>query len=213
MPGFLHHIMPLAQGGRLEDWSREFRGNRSHWDSHDVAKGLLLLAGCIVVVWALSYVLTFKERHPSFSSPAGLFLTLCHAHHLPWADRWLLWRVTRAQGLQDPARLFLEPQRLEPNNLGPLFRLKADRLRCLRALLFAHPESPSSPEPVETKQPEKQSAKRPAAPPLRTPLPPKTDSPTLDIRPFADPRAKSPSVDLDFLDLDKGSSDAGKAPP
>ena len=53
------------------------------------------------------------------SSPNRLFLSLCRAHRIAWSDRWLLWRLAASQRLEDPVRVFLEPERLDPDAAGP----------------------------------------------------------------------------------------------
>jgi len=70
------------------------------------------------------------------SSPNRLFLSLCRAHGIAWSDRWLLWRLAASQRLKDPARLFLEPERLDPDLARPLSRRRAARLERLRLQLF-----------------------------------------------------------------------------
>jgi hypothetical protein len=65
-----------------------------------------------------------------------LFLSLCRAHRLRWAEWWLLWRVARDQKVKDPARLFLEPRWLDSARLRPVLRLRAARLESIRRRLF-----------------------------------------------------------------------------
>lgn len=138
MSKLLHDGILFARLSRLEGLRRGFRPRRI--DSGDVVTGLLILAVIVAAVWLLSYLLTLHERRGAYSSPLGLFLSLCKAHRLPWSQRWLLWRVARAQRLHDPARLFLESERLDPTNMDPPLRIRSEELKLLRDRLFAEPD-------------------------------------------------------------------------
>jgi len=56
--------------------------------------------------------------------------------NLVFPEWWLLWRVSRDQQLRDPARLFLEAERLNPAHLGPALRVKEAQLESLAGRLF-----------------------------------------------------------------------------
>ncbi len=81
------------------------------------------------------------------SSPNRLFLSLCRAHRIAWSDRWLLWRLAASQRLEDPARVFLEPERLDPDAAGPFSARRAARLERLQRKLFDEVLSTRCPEP------------------------------------------------------------------
>lgn len=187
MNDLLHHGILLAQRSRLEGLSRGFKGQRIN--TGDIVTGLLVLAGIVVVVWALSYLLTLQERRRSYTSPGRLFFSLCKAHRLRWPQWWLLWRVARSQRLRDPARLFLEPERLEPSNLGSSLQMRAAQLKELRERLFAEPEQ----------QQDEQDLAPPETPDSRragTPLAPVPSTPALDIPPWPPvPHAHVPPTD------------------
>ena len=164
MNQLLYHGILLAQRGRLDGFSKAFRGPRI--DSSDVVVGVLILVGVCLAVWLLSYVLSLREGRRAYTSPLGLFLSLCKAHRLRWPERWLLWRVARAQRLRDPGRLFLEPQRLHPVNLGPSLQTRSAQLSELRERLFVRPEENSEEErpPVEPPSAEPQPSGADALP-------------------------------------------------
>ena len=130
-----------AQRSRLDEVTSVFRNRPSQIDTQYVLTGLLVLAAIVLGMWLLSQLLARQERRRSYNSAWMLFLSLSKAHRLSWPDRWLLWRVARHQGLRDPARLFLEPERLADNNLGPALRLRGAQLKGLRGRLFAGLES------------------------------------------------------------------------
>jgi len=131
-----HHVL-LAMDKRLEGLTSRFRGSNTRIDFSDVLTGLLILGGALVGFWILSLVLARQERNRRCNSPLKLFLSLCKAHELPWSQRWLLWRVARYQRLRDPARLFLEPERLEPINLSPVLQTRSAVFKEVQGRLFA----------------------------------------------------------------------------
>ena len=141
----------LAQQSPLDNFAREFQGRETRLNSGYLTTGLVILLGMVLAVWLLSLVLDrYGGRRPVDSSLA-LFLALCRAHRLRWSEWWLLWQVARDHQLKDPARLFLEPERLDPANLGPVLRLKSEQLESIRGRLFAGAtgDGSQSPEPTD----------------------------------------------------------------
>ncbi len=126
----------LARAARLHDMGSGFRGRQAQWQTSDVFFGLAVAAGVAAVVWALWYVNLRQQGGGQRSRPLGLFFELCRAHGLRFTDRWLLWRLARAEGLRDPARLFLESERFESADLPAVLRLRAGQLERLRQRLF-----------------------------------------------------------------------------
>jgi hypothetical protein len=127
----------VAEGSRLKGLSSGFRQEGDPVDMRAVLVGLLIAAGFVVALWLLARLVERQSGGRRSNSPLGLFLSLCRAHKLRWPDRWLLWRVARHHRLADPARVFLEPERLATAGLGPRLRRYAGRLEGLRARLFA----------------------------------------------------------------------------
>ena len=136
MNRLLYHGIVLAEGSRLEGLSREFRGRRSRFDTQDIVIALMVVAAIAVAIFLVSYYLNLQERRRGSVRPLRLFLSLCQAHRLRWSERWLLWRVSRIQRLRDPARLFIEPQRLQPANLGRSLRARQAQFDDIRGRLF-----------------------------------------------------------------------------
>ena len=180
MNHLIHHGMLLAQSSRWDSMSRGFRGRRARIDFNDVVLGLLILGGVVAALWGLSVVLRLQERRRGYTSPLGLFLSLCKAHGLRWSQRWLLWRVVRSHRLRDPAQLFLRPELLNPAKLGPPFRLRAAELKRLRSSLFVEPE------PEE----EEEGSKGPG------PMPSKESSDTGHAAASPSPTGASPALDI-----------------
>lgn len=133
----------LAQENRLDElFSRMgegLRGERGGLSSNQVICGLVAVAALVLLGWSLLRVFS-PQACPN--SPRRLFLSLCRAHGLPWAETWLLWRVARARQLHEPARLFLEPEWLAPEELPPAFQPRAEQLRSLAKRLFAGLNTP-----------------------------------------------------------------------
>ena len=133
----------LAQQGRIADLSRNFRGDHAQLSSTDllVASGALLLVACLVTL--LQRLARPKPPRPLYS-PSRLFRDLCRLHGLDRTSRRLLCRLAHYQKLDHPGRLFVEPERFEPENLGPLAS-HLQRYREIRERLFG--SLPSCPLP------------------------------------------------------------------
>lgn len=133
----------LAQRSRLDNLSDAFRSRPDSTDKNDILHGLLIVAVLIVGVWLLGRLFTMREERRTYNSPLRLFLSLCKAHGLRWSQQWLLWRVARSQRLENPAQLFVEPERFNEENLCPALRSRAAELQILREQLFAAPAGDS----------------------------------------------------------------------
>ena len=126
------HVVCLIAGSTwLEDW---------RWPHHPVHAAVEMagaLVAFLVALWLLSRLMDYRQRRGPRHSRLGLFLSLCKAHELEWFQWWLLWRVARRHRLRDPARVFLEPDRLLLAKLGRGFRFHQERLQVLTERLFA----------------------------------------------------------------------------
>jgi len=83
--------------------------------------------------------------------------------------------VARHQGLRDPARLFLEAERWEEQNLGSGFALEFARLRTLRNRILGPPASARGEPPVRRTE-------------AASPLLPRMPVPTFDLPPGSEPQ-------------------------
>ena len=177
----------LGQRSRLDEVTSVLRNRPNQIDTQYVLTGLLVLTAIVLAMWLLSQLLARQERRKSYNSAWMMFFSLCKAHGLSWSDRWLLWRLARHQGLRDPARLFLGPERLADDNLSPGLRLRQAQCTALRGRLFADlegtPGGPSGTRRSPGEAPQQQPAD--GAAPLAFPI---ADKPALDAPPWAPQR-------------------------
>jgi hypothetical protein len=133
----------LAQQGRIADMGRNFRGSNAQLSRDDL---LIFSIGILAVACLLALLRRLAQGAPRrpVNSPRRLFRDLCRLHGLDRGSRLLLVRLARYQKLDHPGRLFVEPERFEPGNLGPLAS-KQQRYREIRERLFG--TLPSCPLP------------------------------------------------------------------
>lgn len=91
------------------------------------AVGLVILFG--LVRMARRFAHRWHNSHP------GLFCSLCRLHRLDRNSRRLLKQVAQCYRLAQPARIFIEPQWLDPARLTPL-RARSAEIVALRNRLF-----------------------------------------------------------------------------
>lgn len=139
----------VAQSSRLDDMARRladgFRpdGGRPETGSYVVIASLLI--GLAVALWLLARAAGRGQRRLARNSPRHLFVSLCRAHGLKRADRKLLRRLARQCQLQDPARLFVEPDWFVQAASSLAWQQGAERLEAVRRRLF---EGLGAPDPV-----------------------------------------------------------------
>jgi hypothetical protein len=159
MNPWLSDCLLLAEKTRLDEIASRmgdgFRGDAVRPESSNMLLSLAIVV-MLLVLWGLLTRLTPSHvRRAPRSRPWRLFVSLCRAHRLRWRETWLLWRLARLERLPEPALVFLQPQRFEPDGLpAPLCRHRA-KLASLRARLFAG---------LEEREPEGSSAAGPDAP-------------------------------------------------
>jgi hypothetical protein len=141
MESWFCRLLPIAARNGVDDLASHmadgFRGDRAHWDCRTM---LAIVAGALavgVLIWFVSRLACGRDRRASRCGPKELFATLCRAHRLSWRDSWLLRRLARVQQLDDPARVFPDPDRLDCQDLAPSLKRHAPRLQSLRSRLFA----------------------------------------------------------------------------
>lgn len=142
----------LAQIDSLDGFVDALRVRRGRGDSVEIIATLLVLAAISMTVWLLARLVDRFCRKRLRPSPSRLLWSLSRAHHLRWSQWWLLRRIARQQKLEDPARLFLEPEWLDANRLGAEFTPQKMQIQVLRARLFSDlaemggPPQPALPE-------------------------------------------------------------------
>lgn len=105
------------------------RGNGLQLNPLALTVGLLGIAAVLLIWWIVARLSPLIRRRNRKPRPWKVFLGLCRVHRLGWRDRWLLYRIAKRQGLADPARLFLEPERFEASpDFTPRQRKSLDRI-------------------------------------------------------------------------------------
>jgi hypothetical protein len=121
---------------RLEGLSRTFRSTEPGVGVFEVA---LLVAGVLVIAvgfGAVTRVREFLRGNSRWNAPLAVFVGLCRAHRLSWRETFLLWRLAQWHGLDAPGRIFLEPERFNPEGLGPSLSADAEVLKRLKSQIF-----------------------------------------------------------------------------
>lgn len=92
-----------------------------------------LIAGVCLAVYLISRVIQRRRRY----SHEGLFGSLCRIHGLDHAAKALLRQVASSHKTSQPARVFTEPNWLDPGSLPAPLRGRATQIAALRSRLFA----------------------------------------------------------------------------
>jgi hypothetical protein len=124
-----------ADRDKFRHMGEGFRGENAQVETSEILIALVCLAGLIIALWVLSSYVARRERSKRTYSPRGLFHQLCQAHGLDRAGRTALWRLSKKQQLEHPARLFLEPERFEEPSVGTGH--EGETYRQLKLKLFA----------------------------------------------------------------------------
>ena len=127
----------LARMSWFENLSRQWGGGNGRFGATHIVLLTLAVAALAAIAIGARRLRSNGERQ--YNNPRALFRALCRAHGLDRASRRLLDQLARQQRLADPARLFLEPERFEPANLGASLKSQQARFTSLRDRLFAEP--------------------------------------------------------------------------
>ncbi len=130
--GFL--VLPSTGQDRLESLLRYFQNAPARPEGNQFWTVLVLLAALVALVgmvsqWLLA-ILRKKNR------PRSLFLALCRSHKLSWRQCWVLWQLAQMRTAQMPARVFLDPDLFDLDQLPSHWSKKALLLANLRSRLF-----------------------------------------------------------------------------
>jgi hypothetical protein len=106
-----------------------------------IGVGVLVALG--VVAEVVRRMLQYQRRY----SHKGLFNGLCRTHGLDRSARALLWDVACVHNLAQPARVFTEPQWLDPAGLQNSLGLRAAEAAILHGQLFGKPEDGDASSP------------------------------------------------------------------
>jgi hypothetical protein len=135
-PSCLLPCLMLAQIDRFSGLRDRFSGPRARFGMDDAITGIVAILAFAVVLYLVNRWYNRYSGRQSYNSPSAMFRELCNAHSLDRKTRQLLMRVAHWQGLAQPARLFLEPERFEPANLSPELERYSAELFELRSKLF-----------------------------------------------------------------------------
>lgn len=127
----------LADQHAIRNIARGMQSRQAQVDVGDLTTALLIFCLFFVSVWGLSRLVSRKERAASCLDPRALFRALCGAHQLSRSDRQLLRQLAHAHALNQPALLFVEPERFDTAELGEAWQKQRERLAELRSRLFA----------------------------------------------------------------------------
>jgi len=133
-------LLLVGQADRLQSMGNRFRGRSAEFNSDDLVTGLILVAAVALAVFILARLRARQEKRGTYNNPWALFRELCKAHQLDRASCRLLRELARSQRLDQPARLFLEPERYEPSQLSPQLAKQVEALRELRDRLIGSDE-------------------------------------------------------------------------
>lgn len=125
----------LADGNPFSHMGRNFRGGSGRLAFGELAVLLVILVAIGGIVWLLVRHFNARDR-VGYRSPRALFQELCQAHQLDRPQRQALKRLARQQQLGQPARLFLEPERLAEQCLHQSSPDARRMLQSLRSRLF-----------------------------------------------------------------------------
>lgn len=124
----------------LADSSYRVWGRFDHGRAGFGRTELVLIMGATVLVvatWLISNWITRRQKATFMSnSSSKLFRELCRAHRVPRTDRRLLKKLAAAQGVENAAELFIEPEHFEAAKLPAALKSSAHELREIRHRLF-----------------------------------------------------------------------------
>ncbi len=122
----------------ISETSKKLAQQSGQFSITDLAIVVLVFAGLAAFLFFLAKIFSPPEKPRGVNSPLRLFWALCRAHELKLAQCWLLWRVARNHQLKDPALLFVEPELLDVDVLGPGFASHAAAMESLHGRLFGN---------------------------------------------------------------------------
>ena len=125
----------LIASGVRPIWGR-FDHERPKFETSDM--WMLVSIAALLIAAAVVAHRSSRRRRQEFThdSPRLLFWELCRAHRLPFASRRLLKQLAAAQGISEPAMLFVDSSSFESAGLPAALQPRANEIRTLRNQLF-----------------------------------------------------------------------------
>lgn len=127
----------LADSQAIRNIARGVQAKQSQLDVSGMLTALFIFCCFFVGVWLVSRMMSRHDRAASYHNPRSLFRALCQAHQLNRRERQLLRRLVRSHRLNQPALVFVESERFDPDLLGAAWCDDLARLQALRERLFA----------------------------------------------------------------------------
>ncbi len=122
--------------------SNFFEGGKSFTKRHsqlsisELVLGVVVFVSFVALLLLLFKIFSPPEKSRGLNSPLRLFWDLCRAHKLKLSQCWLLWKISRALEMKDPALLFVEPELIDPDLLGKAFTSKTNEIKSLHDRIF-----------------------------------------------------------------------------
>ncbi len=142
-------VMLLAQSA-LNRMGSRIRGDHAKLGASDVLVVLAIVAIVVAGIWVLTRLIARQDRDRRYHNPRALFRELCRTHQLNTKERRFLRQVATYQRLKQPALLFVQPDRLQPSELGRHQRAQKALLKTLRKQLFGDVAAPPRSEPEQS---------------------------------------------------------------
>ncbi|MEM9186505.1 MAG: hypothetical protein AAGB00_08435 [Planctomycetota bacterium] len=115
---------------------KNFSGSNARLDTGELAAVVGLFVGLGLLVWLLHWVNSNWREWSTRPNPKRLFQELCRCHGLSRRHRAVLLRLAEAEGLQQPAEVFLLPDLFDLEDLPPELAQDASAMEHLGVLLF-----------------------------------------------------------------------------
>jgi len=121
----------------LAEASEHFRRTKSKFDASDAFIGLAFILALTLGIFLLKKLLERSERQSGYRHAGKLFKELCQAHELSHSERRLLRRLAGNQQIEDPGRMFIEPERFDVSRIPESLAKRREEIFALRDRLFA----------------------------------------------------------------------------
>ena len=131
-----HGCLLLAQSNRITNMGKRFRVADPSVSVLQIVGWSVLAVVVILVVWRVVQAVAIRDGR-SYTSPKRLFRDLCRLHGLDWPNRRLLRQIAKANRLDQPAHVFLQPALFDTAQLKPPLKPFAKQIRALGKKLFA----------------------------------------------------------------------------
>ncbi len=163
-----NQFLLLAERNPFRDMASVVRDRREHFDPLDLLPWLFVLAALFGSLAIVSRYLNRQDKRRLYNNPRALFIALCRAHELGRMDCRLLRQLAKANDVEQPALLFLDPELFEAALSAPEFRRHQTAIEALIAKLFVN-EPPLIKVALASPRHKKHNRSQPAAQIVATP--------------------------------------------